>query len=145
VTVDLVCCSHCTCWCAVHTTCWCAVRTARVGVLFTLHVLVCCSHYTCWCAVHTVYAVRLRTAVLEPRIAASDSRAAGCCWILSLSLSLSPSPSPYRHHFTVGAAHYVSRTFCSSFASLKTNQHVFEEKEQNYLSAIEFPPPSWRL
>ena len=111
-------------------------HTAQVRVAYGLVDLL------CWYAVHTVYVVRLCTAVLEPRTASSISRAAGgSFFILTCS-------SPYRHDFTDGTAHYVSRcVFCSCFASLKTTSARFWREKKNDFPAIESPPhhPSWRL
>jgi len=107
--------------------------TAQVRLAYVLVDLL------CRCAVHTVYVVRLCTAVLEPRTAASIIQAAGgSCIILTCS-------SPYRHDFTDGTAHYVSRcVFCSCFASLKTTSARFwrKRKRKKRLPSNRIPTPT---
>ena len=111
-------------WLSIFSRCTAQVRLAYVTV-----------DLLCWCAVHTVYVVRLCTAVLEPRTAASISQAAGgSCIISHLQQSV-----PTRFH---GRHSTLRRPQCFALVSRlsKRHQHVSEEKKET-ASLQSNPPP----
>jgi endogenous inhibitor of DNA gyrase (YacG/DUF329 family) len=113
----------CLAYVTVDLLCWCAVHTACVGVQFTLCTFASARRYC-------NPGPQRRSAKLPVAVASS------------LTCS-----TPYRHDFTGGTAHYVSRSVFCSFRVSQDDINTFLKKKKQTTSLQSNPPhhPSWRL